>query len=76
MYIELIQVYGRVSGVIVREIVYHVTFYLNSFLAKDCISGTLSPRAMITSQSVKFTKYFLLEFGEYFHTHEDGDNSM
>ena len=31
---------------------------------------------MITSQFVEFTKYFLLEFGEYVHTHEDWYNSM
>ena len=31
VYTEIIQVYGRVPGVLVREIVYFVTFWPNSF---------------------------------------------
>ena len=76
MYTELIQVYSRIPGVIVSKLVYAVTFWLNSFPAKDGISDTLMPRAMITGQSVEFTKHRLLDFGEYIHTHEDEDNSM
>ena len=36
----------------------------------------LIPRAIITGQSVEFTKHYLLKFGEYVYTHEGRDNSM
>ena len=76
VYKELIQVYGRVPVVLMRDIVYAVTFWINIFPAKDAVSATQIPRSMITGQSVKFTKNCLLDFGEYVHTHEDGENSM
>ena len=75
VYTELIRVYGRVSGVLVNDIAYAVTFWRNSFPAKDGISATLSLQAMITGQLVDFTTHFLLELGEYAHTHEDGEKS-
>ena len=76
MYTELIRVYFHVAGVIVRKLVYTVAFCLNSFSTKEFLYTTLRPLVMITGQFVEFTKHFLLEFGEYVHTHEDGDNSM
>ena len=76
VYTELIQLYGRVPGVLVLKLVYAATFWINILPTKYGISTTLSPRAMITGQSVKFTNHCLLDFGEYIHTHKDGDNSM
>ena len=73
MYMELIQVYGRIPAALVPEIVYTVMFWLNSFPDKDGIFATLSPRDMITGQSVSFTNHLLLEFGYYIHTNEDRD---
>ena len=48
VYTELILVYGRVPGVLVCELVYAVTFCLNSLRVKYGVSATLRPRAMIT----------------------------
>ena len=76
VYTESIRVYGRFPGVLVRELVYSVTLWINSLPAEDGVSSTLIPQAIITGQSVKFTNHFLLNFVEYVHTHEDGDNSM
>ena len=76
VYTELIQVYGRVPGALVHNLVHAMTFWINSFPAKYGISATLTLQAMITGQSGEFTKNRLLNFGEYVHTHEDGDNSM
>ena len=76
VYTELIRVYGCVPGVLVSKLIYDVTFWSNSFPAENGISATLIPRAMITDQSIKFTKHCLLEFGDYVHIHEDRDNSM
>ena len=76
VYKELIQVYGRVPGVIVRELVYAMAFWLIRFPDEYGISATLIPRAIITGQYVEFTKNCLLDFGEYSHTHEYGENAM
>ena len=76
VYTEFIRVYGHVSNVLVRKLVYALKLWINSFHAKDGISATLIPRDMITGQFVDFTKHCLLEFGEYVHTYEYGDNSM
>ena len=45
------------------KLIYAMTLWLNSFPDKDGISATLSLLAMITGQSVEFTKHCLLEFG-------------
>ena len=57
-----------------RKLIYAMTFWLNRFPAKDGVSTTLTPRAMITGQFIEFSKHCLLTFGEYIQTHEDGDN--
>ena len=76
VYTELIRVYGRIPGVFLLKLVYAVMLWLNSFPAENGVSITPSPHAMITGQSIEFTKHCLLEFGEYIRTHEDGENSM
>ena len=76
MYTELIQVYVRVPGVLVWELVYDVSLWLNSLPSEDSVSVTLIPQSMITGQSVELTKHLLLELREYVHTHEDVYNSM
>ena len=76
MYTELIRVYNRVLEVLLCKLVYAVTFWLNIFPENNGVSAALSPQAIITGQSVKFSKHCLLEFGEYVHNHEDGENSM
>ena len=76
VYTELIRVYCRVQGVLVRDLVYAATFWLNSFPAKDGVSAMLVLQAMINGQLFKFTKRCLLQFGDYVHTHEGRDNSM
>ena len=58
VYTELIQVYGRVPGVLIRKLIYAVIFWLNSFPVEDGISAMISPQAMINGQSVEFTKNF------------------
>ena len=76
VYTELIQVYGRVPGVLVWELVYDVSLWLNSLPSEDSVSVTLIPQSMITGQSVELTKNLLLELREYVHTDEDVYNSM
>ena len=52
VYTEIIQVYGHVSGVLVRELVYAMMFWPNILPAEDGISATLSPQAIIAGQSI------------------------
>ena len=76
VYTELIRVYVRVPGFLVHDIVYPIMLWLNSFPADYGVLATLNLQAIITGQSVEFSKHCLLKFVEYVHTHEDGKNSM
>jgi hypothetical protein len=61
---------------LIVEMVYFSVFWLNSFPARDGISETLSPRALVTGQQIDYNKHCKLEFGLYVQTHEKHDNSM
>ena len=76
VYTDLIRVYVSIPGVLVCKIVYAVTLCLKSFPAKNGVSATLSLQAIITGQSVMFSKHCLLELREYTHNHKYRDNSM
>ena len=56
--------------------VYSEVFWINSFPAADGIYDTISPWAMLTGKKLRLYFHYLLEFGEYFHTNEHGENSM
>jgi hypothetical protein len=58
------------------ELVKHANFWLNSFTKEDGISKTLSPRTIVTGQSINYLKHCKLEFGEYCQTHKQHNNSM
>ena len=58
------------------ELVYYCTFWLNSFPNESGVSETLSPRTIVTGESIDYTKHCKLEFGEYVQTHEEHDNTM
>ena len=76
VYNELMRVFGKIPGVMVRELVYTIAFWLNSLPPADGVSDAISPRTLLTGLTLDFTKHCMLEYGEYVHTHEDGDNSM
>ena len=76
IYTEMMRAFGRIPGVWVKELVHFVVCWLNNLPATDGVSETLSPKAILTGLAIDFTKHCLLEFGEFVHTHEDGDNSM
>ena len=76
IYNEMMRVFGRIPGVMIREMVYAIVYWLNCFPPADGVSDALSPRTIVTGLTIDFTKHCMLEFGEYVHTHEDGDNSM
>ena len=51
-------------------------FVLNSFLAHDGVSATLSPRSIVHGTNIDFAKHAKLEFGSYVQAHEEHDNTM
>jgi len=55
---------------------YNCIFCLNSFLHKDGVHATMSPRAIMTGQRIIYDKHCKLEFGTYVQTHEKHNNSM
>jgi hypothetical protein len=58
------------------ELIYACTFWLNSFPAKGGVSKTLSPRSIVTGQSIDYRKHCQLEYGDYVQTHEIHNNSL
>ena len=58
------------------ELVYFSVFWLNSFPARDGVSTTLSPRAIVHGTNIDFAKHAKLEFGTYVQAHEEHDNTM
>jgi hypothetical protein len=58
------------------ELVYFSVFWLNSFPARDGVSTTLSPRAIVHGTNIDFAKHAKFEFGTYVQAHEEHDNTM
>jgi hypothetical protein len=61
---------------IVIEMAKHAVYWLNAFPHPNGVSNTLSPRTIVTGQTVDFTRHCRYEFGQYVQTHEQHDNSM
>eukprot|EP00978_Attheya_sp_CCMP212_P001005 scaffold2069_cov43-Attheya_sp.AAC.3 len=68
--------FKRMPVKMIIEMVYHRTFWLNSFPHPDGVSDSLSPRAIVVGNNIYYGKHCQLEFGTYVQTHEDHDNSM
>ena len=68
--------FKRVPGRMLIEMVKNSVFWRNSFPPEDGVSEHLSPRAIVTGQSVDFHRHCKYEYGEYVQTHEEHDNTM
>jgi hypothetical protein len=53
-----------------------VFFWLNCFPSANGVSTNISPRTIVTGQTVDYNKHCRLEFGSYVQTHEQHDNLM
>jgi hypothetical protein len=60
----------------VIEMAKYCVYWLNAFPSNDGISKTISPRTIITGQSVDYSRHCKFQFGEYVQTHEEHDNTM
>jgi len=67
--------FTKIPGRMVAELIYYSVFWLNSFPARDGISDTLSPRAIVTGSHIDYNKHCKLEFGTYVQAHEEHDNT-
>ena len=58
------------------EMIYTRNFWLNCFPSANGVSTVMSPRAIVVSSTLDYTKHCQLEFGAYVQTHEEHNNSM
>ena len=68
--------FSKIPGRMVAELIYYCVFWLNTFPARDGVSDTLSPRAIVMGSNLDFNKHCKLEFGAYVQAHEEHDNTM
>ena len=61
---------------LIREIVYAAVLWLKRFPVTYGIYDNISHWAILKGTKIQLFFHFLLEFGDYVHTNEDGDNSM
>jgi hypothetical protein len=57
--------FRKMTAQMIIEMVYSITFWLNSFP----VSKMLSPRAIISGMQIDYAKHCKLEFGTYVQTH-------
>ncbi len=68
--------FTKIPRRMVAELIYYSVFWLNSFPARDGVSDTMSPRAIVTGANIDSNKHCKLEFGTYVQAHEEHDNTM
>jgi len=61
---------------LIAEMVYNVVFWLNTFLHKDIVHTTISPRTLIMGRAIGYHKHCKLAFGTFVQVHEEGDNTL
>ena len=68
--------FKKIPSRMLVELVYFCVYWLNSFPARDGISDTLSPRAIVHGTNIDYNKHAKLEYGTYVQSHEEHDNTM
>jgi len=61
--------FKKIPSRMLVELVYFCVYWLNSFPAKDGISDTLSPRAIVHGTNIDYNKHAKLEYGTYVQSH-------
>ena len=65
--------FTRLPRRMIIEMAKNVVFWLNSFPNKDGISNVISPRGIITGNSLDYNLHCTYQFGDYVQTHEQHD---
>jgi hypothetical protein len=68
--------FTRMPRRMIIEMAKSAVFWRNAFPADDGISDEMSPRAIVTGNTLDYRRHCQYEFGEYVQTHEEHDNSM
>ncbi|GKY97397.1 hypothetical protein MPSEU_000698200 [Mayamaea pseudoterrestris] len=68
--------FKHVPARLVIEMTKSAVFWLNAFPHERGISKDLSPRTIVTGQTVDFNRHCKYEFGQYVQTHESHSNDM
>jgi hypothetical protein len=68
--------FKKMPPVLVIEMVKASAFWLNAVPYQRGVSDDISPRGIVTGQSIDYTKHCKYECGEYAQVHEEHDNSM
>ena len=67
--------FKEIPLVMLVNLVYSTTIWLNAFPPKGGISSHLSPRNIITDITFNYNKYCRAQFGSYVQTHEEPESS-
>ena len=62
--------FKKLPGKVTIELVYSCMFWWNAMIKFTGVSGTLSPRTIVTGMTLDYNKHYKLQFGEYVQTHE------
>ena len=62
--------FEKLPGKVTIELVYSCMFWWNSMNKFKGVSGTLSPRTIVTGMTLDYNKHCKLQFGKYVKTHE------
>jgi len=68
--------FNRYPPRVVIELAKREVFWLNAFASRSGISKTLSPRTIVSGDTVSFDLHCKYDFGEYVQTHEEHGNDM
>jgi len=68
--------FDRIPPRMLIELASREVYWLNAFPLTDGISDTLSPRTIVTGQTVTYDRHCKFDFGQYVQTHEQHDNTM
>jgi hypothetical protein len=63
--------FDRIPKLMMIQLVLHVTKMLNHFPTKAGISDTISPRTIMTGETLNYKKHLSLQFGEYCQVHQE-----
>jgi hypothetical protein len=63
--------FNRVPRLLTIHIVFHSVKLLNHFPPKGGISDTISPKTIMTGETLNYKKHLRLQIGQYCQVHED-----
>jgi hypothetical protein len=63
--------FEQIPKLLMIHFVFHAVKLLNFFLTKGAVSDTLSPKTILSGETLDFKKHLRLQFGQYCQVHEE-----